>query len=145
MKKTVLFAFIAFGAAMGFVSCNDDDNNNSGNNSIVGEWEWVKETEYENGTSVLVDYEHAEGCEKDYMIFTADGVLTDVYYENTPENSCVEYKSNGTYSTNGDIITVTEDDGYTYSANFTVTNDELRITSVDPEEDYSFVSILKRK
>lgn len=142
MKKIVLFMSVAISAAFGLVSCDNDDNVN--NNSIVGDWEWVQETVYENGESILADYDHANGCEKDYISFTATGEMSDVYYENTPQNDCVEHKYNGTYTTNGNILTITED-GYVYSVKFSVTNDEMRIENLEGEEEYSFVSILKRK
>lgn len=143
MKKIALLATVAFCSTIGLVSCNNDDDSN--NNSIVGEWEFNKSTDFVNGEYTLVDYTHAEGCEKDYLIFGADQTLTDVSYENTEEVSCVEYVDDElTYTINGNTITINEGEDQ-FSVEYSITGDELRISNYDEEEDATYVNILKRK
>ena len=143
MKKIALLATVAFCSTIGLVSCNNDDDSN--NNSIVGEWEFYKSTEYINGEYTLVDYTHAEGCEKDNLIFGADQTLTDVYYENTEEANCVEYIDDElTYTINGNTITINDGEDQ-FSVEYYITGDKLKISNYDEEEDATYVNILKRK
>lgn len=143
MKKIALLATVAFCSTIGLVSCNNDDDSN--NNSIVGEWEWVQTSEYVNGEFILVDYTHAEGCEKDYVIFGADQSLTLVYFENTEEVSCLEYVDDeSTYTVNGNTITINEVEDQ-YSVEYSISGDELRISNYYEDEDATYVDILKRK
>lgn len=56
----------------------------------------------------------------------------------------MEYKPVASYSISGNTLTITEDDGETYSANFTVTNDELKIISAN-DDGTVYTSILEKK
>ncbi len=144
MKKIALLATVAFCSTIGLVSCNNDDDSN--NNSIVGEWEWNKRTEFVNGEYTLVDYTHAEGCEKDYVIFGADQSLALVYFENTEEANCVEdVEDELTYSLNGNTLTTIDSEGYEDSVTYSISGNELRLTTYDAEEDVTFINIFKRK
>ena len=130
---------------LGLSSCNkDDESTNNNTNSIVGKWEWSKETDYDSGSAVLVDYQHYEECGKDQLIFEVNGTLRDVYYEKPVNADCSDYDVSSSYSISGNTLTITEDDGETYSANFTVTNDELKIISTN-DDGTVYTSILKKK
>jgi len=145
MKKNVLISFASMAILLGLSSCNnDDETTNNNTNSIMGKWEWSKETNYNGGNPVLVDYEHTEECGKDQLIFEANGKLTDIYYELPPNSECMEYKPVVSYTISGNTLTITENDGETYSVNFSITNDELKI--IDTGSDgIAYTSILKRK
>ncbi len=138
-------SFAAMALLLGLSSCNKDDEATPSNaNSIVGKWEWSKETNYNNGSAVLVDYEHNEECGKDQLIFEANGTLRDVYYEKPNNTGCIDYDIAGSYSVSGNTLTITEDDGETYSANYSISNNQLTIVSKGTDGT-EYTSILVKK
>lgn len=128
----------------GLSSCSNDDEAPNDTNSIVGRWEWYKTSDYVGDTLVLMDYKHFEECGKDQIVFNADGTLIDIYYEKMNDTDCIEYKPVENYTISGKTIIITEDDGDTYSYDFTVTNDELKIYETG-NDGTVYTSILKRK
>lgn len=144
MKKNVFMSFAAMALLLGLSSCNKDDEATPSNaNSIVGKWEWSKETIYNDGNPILVDYEHTEECGRDYMVFEASGNLTEVYYEIPPNSDCDEIEWMASYTISGNTLTIT-DDSETYSANYSISNNQLTIVS-EGTDGIEYTSILIRK
>ncbi len=148
MKKVIyLFVSVLFAGAT-FVSCSSDDNNGGSSSSIVGSWEFYQEG-YSIGSQevVLGDYEHTEGCSKDYIQFRADGTATDHYFYGT---TCEEETDDAAYTTSGNNITVTYqgDEGEevvsgTYEINSNILT--IRLSETYMGVTYNVVSVLKRK
>lgn len=147
MKK-VLYLFLAV-TFVGFstISCSSDDDK-GGSSSIIGSWEF-----YQEGFSigdqelVLEDYEHTEGCSKDYIEFKSNGTATDFYFE---ESNCEQNTDSASYVVSGNNITVTyQDEGEdeTISGKYEIRNNvlTLKISETYMGVTYNTVTTLKRK
>jgi hypothetical protein len=138
--KIVLFSVLALGLTL--TSCGDDDsssNNTSGN--LVGKWIYSQEKE---GNGPLTDYEHTEGCDKDYMEISAQEIKDAWFYKDGTE--CVEESETATYTRNGNTLTVTEG-GMSFSGKIEkLTATELEISSTETEEGVTvkYLSTYKR-
>lgn len=90
-------------------------------------------------------YEHAAGCEKDYLEFLGGGVLNDVSYFNNGE-SCEEFSDQGTWSKSGNTLTVTYD-GESFTATIvTLDSTTLKISITEDFEGtpITVIAVLKR-
>jgi len=102
MKKLlILFLSIATSGLL-LTSCSDDDESAS----INGKWEFYQTGFSFGGQEELELYEHAEGCNKDYLEFLSGGVLNEVSYFNAGEG-CEESSEQSLWSKNGNTLTVT--------------------------------------
>ena len=142
MKKLKIVLFSVFAMGLTLTSCSDDDSS-GGNASIEGKWEYFKEGMSANGQEVLTDWEHTEGCNKDYIEINDDGTYTDVYYYG---ENCETDTETGTWERDGNNITV-DFDGETMTGKIAkLTSSELRI---EVEEDMGgqtvdYVTVFKR-
>ena len=129
MKKliTILFSLLALGLAA--TSCDDDDNtSNNTRSELVGKWGYSKE---EKGDGPLTDYQHFQGCNKDYMEFSAQSVKDVRHYTNGIE--CANISHTASYTRNGNTLTV---EGGTLSFSGTIeklTATELIISELETQ------------
>ncbi|WP_051200049.1 hypothetical protein [Flavobacterium subsaxonicum] len=124
MKNAKLLLGVFAAVAM-LTSCGDDDNNST-SASIVGKWAYSKDGVSAQGQEMLLDYEHTEGCNKDYVEFTADGKYFDVEY---PTGCVADTIYNETYVKDGNTLTTgigTDAETVTIE---TLSNTELKIKS----------------
>ena len=129
--KIVLFSVLALGLTL--TSCSDDDNKggNDTSGTLEGKWVYAKEGVSANGQDALIDYDHTEGCDKDYMEITATTVK-DVWYNNNG-TACEEDSDTSTYTRNGNTITVKEGEETFISTIEKLTASELRISDEETE------------
>jgi len=93
------------------VSCSKDDDNSGGSHQnlstdVVGKWKYTQNGELDDdGNEVLSDYYHNENCDKyDYLAFFEDRTGEDVIHY-----SCSPQADSFTWSTDGNILTISED------------------------------------
>lgn len=105
MKKLKFLICTFLVAGFTLTSCSSDDDSNSGSTSgnLVGKW--IPTTiEYTfNGEKVVEDYEHEEGCNKDYTQFLSNGISKSVSYFGS---TCIMDEDTGNYTVNGNILTI---------------------------------------
>lgn len=122
--KIVLFSVLTLGLAL-TTSCGDDDsssNNTSG--ALEGKWIYAKEGMAAQGQEILNDYEHTEGCSKDYLEIL-ESTANDVTYWGS---ECDQTIDESTYTRNGNTLTVTSD-GQTETVTIEkLTGSELKIS-----------------
>lgn len=121
MKKVSILLVCAFALTIG--SCGSDDNGSpTGTDaSIVGRWTFSKV----GSGNLLIDYpDHEEGCDKDYVELTADGLYNDVDYDSF-NSACEVFTDSGTYLKEGNTLSVT------YDGNFVDTVDILLLTETE--------------
>ena len=122
MKK-LKFAMAVLVAGLTMVSCSGDDDNGS-SASLEGKWIPIKEGVSAGGQEQFLDYEHAEGCDQDYIEFLSGGTVNDVYYYGS---ECTEEVDEGTWVREGNTITTTYG-GDAYSAEIINLSDtELKV------------------
>lgn len=99
--KIVLFSVLALGLTL--TSCSDDDNKGGNDTSakLEGKWVYSREGVAGGGQEVWNDYEHAVGCNKDYLELTAT-TQKDVHYWGS---ECEEDIEISNFTRNGNIIT----------------------------------------
>jgi len=102
MKKiTLLFVAIA----LVFMSCDSNDDDNSNDDPIIGTWKYFKYIE--NGVEQQLDL-----CEtEDTLIFTENGNLTSMDYEEELNACVLDFTFNATWSSSGNIYTVNSEEG----------------------------------
>jgi len=75
--------------------------------------------------NILIDYpDHEEGCDKDYVELTANGLYNDVDYDSF-DSPCEVFTDSGTYLKEGNTLSVT------YDGNFVDTVDILLLTETE--------------
>lgn len=117
MKNKLTFSLLVFTLVFGFIACSDKDEDLTGDkakDALIGRWV-IQSSLYDNETE---HYEHDCSTKKDYIEFKRDNVLVDVFHD----EECVEYKSTGSYSVNGDKLTFSgedfeSDEPYTFKLN----------------------------
>lgn len=126
MKK-----FLALGCltALLFASCSDDDSSSVDMSKLVGKWYNASITA--NGQTI--PYDDNEVCGKDYIEFTSDKVVKQVDVYDCDGNTPVSDSYSGTYSTDGNKITITI---FEQSATATVTRLDGNTLSVTYKEDF---------
>ncbi|MCZ8196101.1 MAG: lipocalin family protein [Flavobacterium sp.] len=103
LKSLVLLFLVA---TVSLVSCNKDDDATPAAAALEGKWQYSKQGTIVNGQEVLVDYDHATGCTKDYIEFLSAGVFKEHSFFGT---SCEEDIFTGTWVRNGSTVTATVD------------------------------------
>lgn len=113
-------------------ACSNDDNRNPvhTDGDIVGKWTYSKV----GMGNTLIDYpDHEDGCNKDYVELTANGIFRDVDYDSfsTP---CQVFTDEGTYLKDGNTLTVTYDGDDIDVVNILILSQtELKIQNSDGE------------
>jgi hypothetical protein len=107
MKKFIILIVFALVSGMNFTSCSSDDDDSSSSSSIIGKWNYSTMSTIVNGVaSPEIDWEGNEpGCPKDYVEFKTGGVLNEGDYSGS---ACELGTLSGTWSLNGNTITITE-------------------------------------
>ena len=124
--KIVLFSVLALGLTV--TSCSDDDSSSSA--KLEGKWIYSKTGASANGQEMLIDYDHAEGCTKDYLEIIEGGSFKDVEYDGS---ECAEYTDEGTWAKNGNTLTVNYED-YVWTTKIEkLTGSQLKISSSETE------------
>jgi len=138
MKKLVILFLSVVTSGFLLTSCSSDDESTS----INGKWEFYQLGVSFGGQEELDLYEHSEGCNKDYLEFLGGGVLKDVSYFNDGEG-CEEFLDQGSWSKNGNTLTVTFE-GETFNASIvTLDNSTLKL-SISEGIGFSVIAVLKR-
>lgn len=126
MKKIILL-FVAIVSLSSITSCSNDDDNDA---SLIGKWQYTKEGISANGQEALTDYEHAEGCTKDYIQITATTVTDHTFYN---DGDCTEDTFTVNYSRNGSTLTVGTGSDASVAQIATLTDTTLKITYSDSD------------
>ena len=141
MKKLLILFLSVVTSGLLLTSCSDDDESAS----INGKWEFYQTGFSFGGQEELELYEHSEGCNKDYLEFLGGGVLNDVSYFNNGE-TCEEFSDQGSWSKNGNTLTVTYD-GESFTATIvTLDSTTLKISITEDFEGtpITVIAVLKR-
>ncbi len=138
MKKIVkvFVSIIAFGLIT--VSCNKDDDKET---SIEGKWIISKEGAKVNGQEALVDHVHAVGCEKDYTLFSANGVAKDYDFTKVG-TTCDEDIETYSYVRDGSKLTVTFDDESQVGTIENLSDTELKVSVTN--EEGTFIAVFTK-
>jgi hypothetical protein len=126
MKKIILL-FVAIVSLSSITSCSNDDDSDA---SLIGKWQYTKEGISANGQEALTDYEHAEGCTKDYIQITATTVTDHTFYN---DGDCTEDTFTVNYSRNGSTLTVGTGSDASVAQIATLTDTTLKITYTDSD------------
>jgi hypothetical protein len=138
MKKLKMAMFSALALGLAFTSCGDDDSSSNTSGKLEGKWIYSQEKE---GDGALTDYEHTVGCDKDYILISAEAIK-DVWFDKEG-TECVENSDSVTYTREGNVITT--QDGVGTIDKLTAT--ELVVSSIEIGEGgttVKYVSTYKR-
>jgi len=137
MKKLIVLIVFALVSGMNFTSCSSDDDSTP-SASIVGKWNYSKMSTIVNGVpSPEIDWEGNEpGCPKDYVEFKTGGVLNEGDYlgSNCELNTFV-----GTWSQNGNNITITEGPISLSAEIISVTSSSLKFKATETNNGVTIV------
>lgn len=124
--KLVLFSVLTMGLVL--ASCSDDDSKgNDTSASLEGKWEYTREADVIEGQEFWNDYEHMQGCSKDFIEISATKVK-DVYFDGA---ECTENSSEDTYVRNGNNLTITSLEGNVQIEILTLSSTTLKVKSVE--------------
>jgi len=126
--KKVVVLFLAVSVSL--VSCEGDDASTA---ALEGKWQFSKEGTIVAGQEVLEDYMHTEGCTKDFLEFKSGGIFIDHYFE-MPEAMCTEYLDTGTWTRNGNQLTISGEEGSQIVTIVELTNTTFKIKVDDGDE-----------
>lgn len=133
MKKMKLFCGILIGLMI-FSSCSSDDDNNSDSTSIVGIWKPIKEVDVcSTGNEETYDFSTCEQMTR--ITFSSNGAFIDTEFDND-SGDCLEYfNETGTWTLNGNNLSITLDGETNNPTFFELTNNTLRIGYYDNDAD----------
>jgi Tfp pilus assembly protein FimT len=131
MKKLSILFVTALAIGMSFVSCSKDDDNET---SIEGKWTETNYSYSSDGGKTFQNevVQNEPGCSKDYVEFASGSTFNTVTYET---DKCVEYKTKGTWSKNGNTITVTYDGEIDTATIEELNGSTLKIKTIETETD----------
>lgn len=135
MKRFKKLVVLFLAVSVSLVSCEGDDANTA---ALEGKWQFSKEGEIVNGQEVLETYEHEAGCTKDFLDFKAGGIFNDHYFEIT-EATCTEYLDTGTWSRNGNQLTISGEEGSQIVTIVELTTTTFKIKVEDEDDIYLYV------
>ncbi|MBF01329.1 MAG: hypothetical protein CMP77_15320 [Flavobacterium sp.] len=135
MKKLLMVSALAL-AGLTFTACGDDDGGGS-SASLEGKWYFSKTGTAVGGQEAFIDYDHEEGCEKDYVEFVEGGVYRDVSHWSDCETD-VETDS---WSRSGNTITIGEGTDAVSGTIKKLTGSELRVSTTEELGGQTFNSI----
>ncbi|MBY8963643.1 hypothetical protein KJK34_12840 [Flavobacterium sp. D11R37] len=135
MKKLLMVSALAL-AGLTFTACGSDDDGGS-SASLEGKWYFSKTGTAAGGQEVFIDYDHEEGCEKDYVEFVEGGVYRDVSHWSDCETD-VETDS---WSRSGNTITIGEGADAVSGTIKKLTGSELRVSTTEEFGGQTFNSI----
>lgn len=121
MKKMICTFVVVLASSISFTSCSSSDDTIDPN-SIVGKWDAFQLGSLVEGQEVYQEYPFIEGCDKDYIEFTNDRLLREVFYE----ENCLEQVLTSNYATNGNALVVSYG-GQTQTYIYTISGDVLKI------------------
>lgn len=115
MKSIKLFLAVVIASAFTMTSCsNDDDNGISTDGEILGKWNYARTMTNLNGIENSENHSHEAGCAKDYQEFSTGSVFRDVVLFKNASNACSEDSEAGTWTKNGNTLTLTGNQAGTY-------------------------------
>jgi hypothetical protein len=139
MKKFKVLLCAVLVAGFSFTSCSDDDEDttpvNGGNTSasIEGRWYFSQEgTGTESmAESSLRDYDHADDCGKDYVLFNEGGVLKTIEFDG--DDNCAQIVRETAWAKNGNTLTFGTGAEATTAEVIALTSTTLKIREVNPD------------
>ncbi|MFT7352336.1 MAG: hypothetical protein ACI9XR_002114 [Flavobacterium sp.] len=138
MKNLLKSLALTMLVTVSLVSCSKSDDGPSTSGELVGKWEFFQEGASINGQESLAPYEHATGCSKDFLQFTATNV-TDTSYDGaqcTAFTDTTPYtRAGNTITLDGQAVTIIQLDGTTL---------KVRATYSEGGTTVNFISVLKR-
>lgn len=102
--------------------------------ALEGRWEFSKAGTMLGSNEFLFPYEHAEGCNKDFVEFLAGGVYREHYHDNMG-SECEVSVDNGTWARNGNTIALIVDGEVMSAEIITLSNTTLKIKTTFVDED----------
>ncbi len=106
MKKTLLL-FVAV-LSLTVASCSSDDAAPT-EISLIGKWEPVKTGAIIQGQEMLQDFQHTQGCTRDYYQFTAS-TMENFTFDVDSNNECYEFSDSFSYTRNGNFVLIFDED-----------------------------------
>lgn len=135
--KIVLLSVLTLGLSL--ASCSGDDDNGTTDGKIEGKWIYTKVGVMNGNNELLIDYpEHEPGCDKNYVEITADGKWKDVSFFG---DECTKESNEGSWTRNGDSVTITLDGEPESGTILKLTNTELKLKSTYTEEGETVTAI----
>jgi len=122
MKNKFTLSMMVLTLVFGFMACSDKDEDLTGDKAkeaLIGKWTFVSSTE--DGENY--DYEHECSSKKDYIEFQSNGTFRSIYYD----DECSEEVDTGTYSVNGNKLTVKGRDEGNNTFTFKLSGNELEL------------------
>jgi hypothetical protein len=140
MKKIIISIVFALVSGINFTSCSSDDDSTP-SASIIGKWNYSTMSTTINGvTSPEIDWDGNEpGCPKDYVEFKTGGVLSEGDYLGS---NCELNTFSGTWSQNGNTITITEGPISLSAELVTVTSSMLKFKATESNNGVTIVVII---
>jgi len=122
MKNKFTLTMMVLTLVFGFMACSDKDEDLTGDKAkeaLIGKWVTLSFADEEG----IEDYEHACSSKNDYVEFQSNGTFRSIYYE----EDCSEIVETGTYSVNGDKLTIKGLEGESGAYTFKFSGNELQL------------------